>query len=232
MKIRRLILYFIKVIRNENFELGNFSNVDLFRIILIWFYRFLRGFIFNLYHLNKFKILFLGRNTSIIGNEKLNFIGNATIGSNVKISTIGGNIFTLGKNISIRDYTIIDSFGSLKKESGSLFIGNNVGISEFCYFAIRGNLSIGNDVIIGPGVKIFTENHSFDIKNMSFRLQEEIRKDVIIGNNVWIGANSTILSGVNIGSNVVIAAGSVVNKNIESNCIYAGVPAKFIKNLY
>jgi acetyltransferase-like isoleucine patch superfamily enzyme len=230
--IKNILKIFVKKIRNEKIQIGNFSNLDFLRIAFSRFFKLIRGILFLLIRLNKPKYFFLSRKSKLVGFEKMKFRNSTSIGENVKISSIGSKAFYFGNNFSIRDYSIIDAFGSIKKESGELVIGDNVGISEFCYFAIRGNLSIGNDVIIGPGVKIFTENHSFDIKNMNFRLQEEIRKDVIIGNNVWIGANSTILSGVNIGSNVVIAAGSVVNKNIESNCIYAGVPAKFIKNLY
>ena len=64
-----------------------------------------------------------------------------------------------------------------------------------------------------------------------FRLQDEIRQNVQIGNNVWLGANVIILPGTIIEDNCIIAAGSVVNKLIESNSVYAGAPAKKIKDL-
>ena len=111
-------------------------------------------------------------------------------------------------------------------------IGNNVGISEFAYISLRGDLVIGNDVIIGPGLKIFTENHSFESKNLPYRLQDEIREKVIIGNNVWVGSSVIILAGAIIEDNCVIAAGAVVKKGIYKNSILiGGVPAKFIKNI-
>ena len=119
----------------------------------------------------------------------------------------------------------------IKKESGKLVIGDNVGISEFCYFAVRGDISIGDNVIFGPGVKIFSENHSFKLFEKVFRLQEEIRNKVVIGNNDWIGSNSIILPGVTIEDNAVIAAGSVVNKNINNGTLNGGIPAKQIKTL-
>jgi acetyltransferase-like isoleucine patch superfamily enzyme len=229
--MRFLVLSIIQKIRGEKIELGDFSNRDLFRISVTKVFSLIRGLIFiNLPFLVR-GFFFLGYDSILKGREKIIFNSSATIGSRVKISSIGSQRFEFGKNFSIRDFSIIDSFGSIKKESGLLKIGNNVGISEYCYFGIRGNLIVGDDVIIGPGVKIFTENHSIDLNHLPFRLQDEMRKEVIIGNNVWIGASSVILPGVNIGDNVVIAAGAVVNKNVPPNSLYGGVPAKLIKNL-
>ena len=229
--MRFLVLSIIQKIRGEKIELGDFSNSDLVRISVTKVFSLIRGLIFiNLPFLIR-GFFFLGYDSILKGREKIIFNSSATIGSRVKISSIGSQRFEFGKNFSIRDFSIIDSFGSIKKESGLLKIGNNVGISEYCYFGIRGDLVIGDDVIIGPGVKIFTENHSIDLNHLPFRLQDEMRKEVIIGNNVWIGASSVILPGVNIGNNVVIAAGAVVNKNVPPNSLYGGVPARLIKNL-
>lgn len=229
--MRGLVLGVIRKIRGEEIELGNFSNSDLLRIVLDKITCMFRGFIYlNIPFLSK-GIFFMGNGSVISGRNKINFNLSATIGSRVKISSIGSPGYEFGKNFSIRDFSIIDSYGSIKKESGRLKIGNNVGISEYCYIGIRGNLYIGNDVIIGPGVKIFTENHSVEISNIPFRMQNEVRKDVIIGNNVWIGANAVILPGVIVHDNSVIAAGSIVSKNVEKSTIVGGVPAKLIKNL-
>ena len=106
--------------------------------------------------------------------------------------------------------------------------------TNVCSFIVgknKGDISIGDNVIFGPGVKIFSENHSFKLFEKVFRLQEEIRNKVVIGNNVWIGSNSIILPGVTIEDNAVIAAGSVVNKNINNGTLNGGIPAKQIKTL-
>lgn len=229
--ITRLLNYFVKKIRNEDTGIGNFSNIDILRIFLSRFINLTRGMIYLVFHLKRVNWFFLGSNSKLIGLEKMYFGNTISIGSKVKISSIGGTKYFFGNNFSIRDYSVIDSFGSIKKESGELKIGNNVGISENCFFAIRGSLYLGNDVIVGPGVKIFTENHSFELNGIKFRCQNEIRKDVIIGNNVWIGSNVTILPGVHIQDNVVIASSSVVNKNLSSGSLYGGVPAKLLKKL-
>lgn len=228
---RNVILKIVFLIRGEHIQIGFFSQKDLVRILFSKLIDLCRGQV--LLGLQNFKLgfYFVGERTKLLGFEKVKIDKTITIGHNVTISSLGSKGFSFGKNFSIKNFSSIESFGSIKKESGTLLIGDNVGISEFCYFSIRGNLSIGNDVICGPYVKIFTENHSFEISEVPFRLQEEIRADVKIGNNVWIGAGSIILPGVLIGNNVVVAAGSVVNKNIEDNSLVGGVPAKLIKSL-
>lgn len=219
----------VSLVRREEIEIGNFSNLDITRIFYTRITGIIRGFCYINIPTFKSGFFFIGNRVKIVGREKIHFSSGTTLGDNVKISAKGSPGFYIGKNFSIKDYSIIDSFGSIKKESGELRVGNNVGISENGYFGIRGNLTIGDDVIFGPSVKIFTENHSIALNGTPFRLQDEIRKDVIIGNNVWVGSGVTILSGVTIGDNVVIAAGSVVTTSLEPQSVYAGVPAKFLK---
>lgn len=87
----------------------------------------------------------------------------------------------------------------------------------------------GDNVFVGPGCGFYTAEHPLDYKLRNQGL--EFAKPISIGNNVWIGGNVTILSGVNIGDNVVVAAGSTVTKDIEPGCLVAGVPAKILKKL-
>ena len=83
---------------------------------------------------------------------------------------------------------------------------------------------IGNNVQIGPGVSLISANHNF--QNYDLHIESS---PIIIGNNVWIGANSVILPGVIIGENVIIGAGSIVTKNIPENSIAFGNPCKVVK---
>lgn len=88
---------------------------------------------------------------------------------------------------------------------------------------------IGNSCLIGPNTLIATVGHPLDKEGRRERIG--ICKPITIGDDVWIGGNATILPGVNIGNNVIVAAGAVVTKDIPDNCIVGGVPAKKIKNL-
>lgn len=88
---------------------------------------------------------------------------------------------------------------------------------------------IGDYCMIGPNTLISTVGHPMTPKGRREKLS--ITSPVTIGNDVWIGGNCTILHGVTIGNNVIVAAGAVVTKDIPDNCVVAGVPAKFVKAL-
>ena len=88
---------------------------------------------------------------------------------------------------------------------------------------------IGDYCMIGPNTLITTVGHPLSVKGR--REKKAYGKPVAIGDDVWIGGNCTILPGVTIGKNVVIAAGAVVTKDIPDNCVVAGIPAKIIKRL-
>ena len=106
-------------------------------------------------------------------------------------------------------------------------IGKNVFINSCCRFQDQGGITIGNNVLIGHNTTIATLNHDFNpLKRGNLTPQQ-----VIIGDNVWIGADCTILPGVKIEDGAIIGAGSVVTKNVTKNCIFAGNPAKMIKKL-
>lgn len=106
-------------------------------------------------------------------------------------------------------------------------IGRNVFINHACSFLDLGGITIEDDVLIGPKVNLITENHPLDPadrKALNY-------KPIIIKRNAWIGAAVTILPGVTIGENSVVAAGAVVAKDVPANTIVGGVPAKVIKTI-
>lgn len=90
-------------------------------------------------------------------------------------------------------------------------------------------VTIGDYCMIGPNSIISTVNHPLSAKGRREKLS--ITKPVIIGNDVWIGANCVILPGVTIGNNVIVGAGAVVSKDVPDNCVVGGVPAKVIRKL-
>ncbi|HZZ74648.1 MAG TPA: DapH/DapD/GlmU-related protein [Puia sp.] len=106
-------------------------------------------------------------------------------------------------------------------------IGKNVFINHACSFLDLGGITIEDNVQIGPRVNLVTENHSLDPAERDSLLLNP----VIIKRNAWIGAAATILPGVTIGENAVVAAGAVVTKDVAPNTIVGGVPAKFIKSI-
>jgi acetyltransferase-like isoleucine patch superfamily enzyme len=108
-----------------------------------------------------------------------------------------------------------------------IHIGKRVFINSGCKFQDQGGIFIGDDALIGHNVVLATLNHDLSPAHR----KDLIPRSIHIGNNVWIGSNSTVLGGVTIGNNAVIAAGSVVTKNVPENTVVAGVPAKVIKEI-
>ena len=108
-------------------------------------------------------------------------------------------------------------------------VGENFFANYNCILLDVNKIIIGNNVMLAPGVILSTAGHPIhpDIRNSGL----EYGIPIIIGDNVWIGANTTINPGVTIGNNTVIGAGSVVTHDVPSNVIYAGNPAKHIKNI-
>ena len=128
-------------------------------------------------------------------------------------------IASAGKNITVEKGA---TFGR------RLSIGNNSGLGVNCQ--IQGTVSIGDNVMMGPDVLIYTTNHEFRCKDIPMRDQGyQPEKPVSIGNDVWIGARAIILPGVHIGDGCVIGAGAVVTKDVPPYCVCAGNPAKAVK---
>lgn len=106
-------------------------------------------------------------------------------------------------------------------------LGKNVFINSGCCFQDQGGIEIGDDCLIGQQVVIATLNHDLIPEHR----KDMFPKPVKIGKNVWVGAHATILPGVTIGDNAVIAAGAVVTKDVAPNTVVAGVPARKIKDI-
>ena len=111
----------------------------------------------------------------------------------------------------------------------NIYLGENSHINQYCciWASANSKIVLGDNVLMGPGVKMFSSNHS-TTKDKIMNQQEWVEKDIIIGNDVWIGANAVIVSGIKIGDGAIIAAGAVVTKDIAVYSIVAGVPAKAI----
>ena len=130
----------------------------------------------------------------------------------------------IGLNSTVRSNTFI-------LNSNNLTIGNNSTIGSNSEIFNSTNFYIGDNVDIGTQFYINTENHKFDDSKKFLSKQGVICSEIIIGSDIWIGTRVTILAGVKISDRVIVGACSLVNKDLESGYIYAGVPAKKIKKI-
>lgn len=111
----------------------------------------------------------------------------------------------------------------------NIFIGNDFYSNHNLIITDGAEVRFGNNVFIGPNCCFTTAEHAIDPEQRKSGI--EVAKPITIGNNVWIGAGSTILAGVTIGDNSVIGAGSVVKKTIPSNVVAVGVPCKVLRKI-
>jgi len=126
-----------------------------------------------------------------------------------------------GKNINIEH-------GAFFASGKDIEIGDNSGLG--INSRVSGPLKLGRDVMMGPEVLIYTQGHNFTNKGIPMNQQGNSEKrQIVIGNDVWIGARAILLPGVTVGDGAIIAAGAIVTKDVEPYTIVGGNPAKLIK---
>lgn len=107
----------------------------------------------------------------------------------------------------------------------NITIGKNVFLNTSCHFQDQGGITIGDGTLIGHNVVLATLNHNEDPDQRN----ETIPAPIVIGKNVWIGANATVTPGVTIGDGAIVAAGAVVTRDVPSNMVVGGVPARVLR---
>ncbi len=146
------------------------------------------------------------------------------------------------KNISIGDNTTIAStsilgcwtkYGKQSFPNASITIGNHCNIGEYNHITACNKITIGDGLLTGRYV-IISDNSHGGLSEEEANIQPSLRDlkskgEVVIGNNVWLGDKVSVLSGVHIGNNVIVAANAVVTKDLPDWCVAAGVPARVVK---
>jgi acetyltransferase-like isoleucine patch superfamily enzyme len=132
------------------------------------------------------------------------------------------NQFSLGKNSTIEDFSTINN------GVGDVIIGDRSRIGLGC--VVIGPVKIGNDIMFAQNIVVSGLNHGYQDVNTPISLQPVETKQIIIEDNVWIGANAVITAGVIIGKQSIVAAGSVVTKSVPPFTIVGGNPAKILKS--
>lgn len=163
--------------------------------------------------------------------SKINKVVNRTIRLSQKLNT-ATDIEQIRQCLSeiigstIDESTII--FSPFYSNFGKFIrIGKNVFINHACSFLDMGGITIEDEVLIGPKVSLITEGHPMDPNDR----RALITRPITIKCRAWIGAGATILPGVTVGENAVVAAGAVVSKDVPDNTVVGGIPAKFIKKI-
>lgn len=210
-----------------------YTNSSRYRLLLLFSLgiKVLRGFIKSFFHFRGYRIVAIGKKVSFLGKRKDLMIGKRVkIEDGVSIQSVSENGIQFGDNVTICQNAIIRPSGFYGGLLGKGFkMGHHSSIGAFSYIGCSGQINIGNYVMIGPRCTMIAEEHNFSDENKIMQKQGVTQKGINIEDNVWIGANATILDGVTIKSGCIIGAGAVVTKSTEPNSVYVGVPARKIK---
>jgi len=231
MSQQGLLSKLITKVKGESYSVNqDFKKREVVLILYLKLIALIRGFFCLKPFIKSSKgMIFKESGVKVSFASKISCGKNLLLKRNSHIYALSENGIKIGDNFSLGEHAIIECTGVLRSIGESLEIGDNVGINHYCFIGVRGKIKIGNNVIFGPRVSVFSENHNSENLEIPIKEQGETRKTTTIGDNVWIGANSIILAGVTIGSGAIIAAGAVLSKDVESNAIVAGVPAKHIR---
>lgn len=131
--------------------------------------------------------------------------------------TIGERVF-IGKSTNIKNHQ-------------NLSIGSNVSIHSYNYVDAHGGIKIGDNVSIANHCTIISSDHTWSDEELPIKYNPILRKPIFIASDVWIAAGVRILGDVEIEKRTIVGAGAVVNKSLSGKALYAGVPAKFIKEI-
>lgn len=214
----------------ERFE-GDWKRTDKINTLTRLARFFCRGLYQRLFFKKASGMVLIGKHVSIRYAKYLSVGKDFIIEDGVELNCLStkgirlGNRVTIGKNAIIRPSNI---YGGAIGEG--LTMGDNSNIGPFAYIGCSGHIEIGNNVMISPRVSIYAENHEFSDATILMKAQGVTKQFVKIEDDCWIASNAIILAGVTIGKGSVIAAGSVVTKDIPAYSIAAGVPATVIKS--
>jgi acetyltransferase-like isoleucine patch superfamily enzyme len=225
----KVIEYLLRRFKNPDFRFSSdlrFS--DFFILAMEYSFGFARGFLKLPLRL-KFSFIFLGKSVRIIRSDIVKLSKFCKLEDYVYIRAIANCGVNIGCNCKVGAFSRLIVSQSYADPSGFISIGDNCGIGEFSYIGGAGGVGIGNNCIIGQYLSIHPENHNYDQPASLIRNQGVNRNGIEIGNNCWIGSKVTFLDGSFVGSNCVVAAGSVVRGVFPDNVVIAGVPAKIIK---
>jgi acetyltransferase-like isoleucine patch superfamily enzyme len=140
----------------------------------------------------------------------------------VRAKLLSRHLGAVGKNLGVLEGVFI-------RNPQNVRVGDNVAIGDHVFLQAGGGIDIGNDVLLGPGVKIWTQNHRFEDLNTPIRMQGYEYLKVVIGDDVWIGANAFIMPGAHLPKGCIVSAGAVVSgRAYKEYSILAGNPARVI----
>ena len=215
----------------NNMKLDGFFKYFFFRVPNFFWIRLL-SFYYSLFFSK------IGKNNKFLGviridkdkNTNLELGSDSQVQQQVRLRVYNKEFIDKEIGIYLSDKVVLREECHLHVNRAKLIVGENteIGLKNFIS-AVNEDIRIGNNVLLGPDVSVFSYNHSFENKKIPIKSQNLECSEVFIGDDVWSGAKAIILPGVKIGRDAVVGAGAVVTKDVPAYCIVGGVPANIIK---
>ncbi|TDY17033.1 acetyltransferase-like isoleucine patch superfamily enzyme [Paraburkholderia sp. BL6665CI2N2] len=203
------------------------GGIDLMLYLAEQSWNALRGSVLSL-RCKRAGICFVGRYVRVRFAKRIEIGRFATIGDGTILSGLGAGGLRVGGRVTIGAYSRLIVGTDLARPGSYIYIGDGCGIGEYSSVGGSGGVSIGRNTIIGQYFSAHPENHNFADLSRPIREQGTTRMPIDIEENCWLGARVTVLGGVTIGKGSVIAAGSVVTRDVPPYSIVAGVPGRVV----
>lgn len=199
----------------------NISKADKGQIYICTGFKIFRGFLKSFFLHKKKYPFFVGKHTQITHKSHISVGKNVKFESYSEIHGLSKHGLKFGNNVTIGRYTTIrpSSYYGVGNIGYGLKMGNNSSIGPFGFVGCSGKIEIGDNVMIGPRVSLFAENHNFGDIGTSIKSQGVNNKGIKIEDDCWIGSGVIILDGVTIGHGSIIGAGTLVAKDIPSESV-------------
>lgn len=215
----------------KRIEKSKISKFEFISILISTLVKVVRGSFKRFFFKEVKGLVFIGKNTTIMNKNKIVLGKNVKFEKNCEVQGMSTNGIILGDNVTIGNSVMIRPSSYYGVEVGEgIKIGNNSSIGPMGYVGCAGFIEIGNNVMIGPRVSLFAENHIFKDINISIKEQGVNRRGIKIEDNCWIGSGVIILDGVTIGTGSIIGAGTIVTKDIPAYSKVFDLKDKLIKN--
>lgn len=205
----------------------NRSTLTVLFRMTVWF---IRGCWCRIWFKDSKGILLVGKRVTIRQANYLSVGRNFVAQDNCEINCLSQKGIVFGDKVTVGSYALIRPTNLYGGEPGmGMKVGDNSSIGPYSYIGCSGYIEIGNNVMMSPRVSLYSENHLFDDLEMPMIEQGVDRSFVKIEDDCWIAANAVILAGVTVGKGSVVAAGSIVTKDVPPFTVVAGNPARVIK---
>ena len=175
--------------------------------------------------------LFLAKGARLRNPQFISHAGRLVLEAHTEVQGLSRDGVRFGDQVVLGAFSMVRPSGYYTRELGvGLVVGDRSSVGPYGYLGCSGGIVIGDDVMFGPAVRVFAEDHNFAAGPGTIRSQHVTWDPVTIEDDCWLGSGVTVTSGVTIGRGTVIGAGSVVTRDIPPYSVAAGSPARILRS--